>query len=748
MAIYLTLTAAAGNAVQESNIGASLTKSLTVSAINDTDGGALNISDFNYSWYFVDKPQGSSASIDESSSPANRSAVILNSIDTWGTYRIFVVATNSTSPGVKSEENPLKADERNFLNISVQSTNNNLEKPAAFQRNWKSKYDTLVDVVDNTTKKINTLTVSNSLSFTLPTSDGTAGQVIKTDGSGNLSFVDVSLAETDLNIGQLTDVSSTQPQPGQVLSWSGTEWQPSEQSSEGIDLTSLSVVTTPPVSGSGSTGSLSYDNQTGVFSYSPTDVISIQGLSSSNNILTVDQNYSFLPSTNSTVDIGSDSLSFRSLWIDDGDDEFNGGIFCDGVIQTNSILIGADNLTNSYSLPNEAGSSHLNKFLKLTTNNNVNFANISHADLPSITVTTNSPSGTGSLTYNSTNGSFNYTPPLVTGGGGAADNIYEGDAKVEAVDTGTDGRIDFYTQKSTDSTVFTSTPSPVWKIDEDGNLKPGANGAFNLGHYDAMGSSSDNRQIKEIHVDKIFSNGNYFRIPPAMSSSDFILNAVHDSMSATYNIPFYNNTATPSNSAASGHIIVKDLSVSYGPHDWSPWAIKLPSSFNYNSNSVMVTNNDVDEFIWEKTDLYKIKEWSNSYDNEWTDTTTYASGYSASLGKSRYIFAFKNITGKTIEISKASLSCLEMYSDKIKWTLVGATDAEFKQNVGTSLTAEQTISITNQLTVSPNSGLGQSEVTLSQTIANGRWVAFLITSISSSSNSNKRFVANITYELS
>ena len=191
MSIFLTITAAAGNVVQQSEADSTLSKSLTISSIEDTVSGALNVADFNYSWYFIDKPQGSSVSIDDSSSPVNKSTVMLNSIDTWGTYRIFVVATNSLNPSTKSDDNPLTSDERNFINIKVKSTNNDLEKPANFQRNWKDQYNKLVDIVDSTTKSINNVKVSNSTTFILPTTDGTSGQILKTDGSGNLSFTNV-----------------------------------------------------------------------------------------------------------------------------------------------------------------------------------------------------------------------------------------------------------------------------------------------------------------------------------------------------------------------------------------------------------------------------------------------------------------------------------------------------------------------------------------------------------------------------
>lgn len=58
--------------------------------------------------------------------------------------------------------------------------------------------------------------------FTLPTADGTENQVLQTDGSGSVSWADVSAAVTDLD--SLTDVVITSPTNGQLLVHNGTNW--------------------------------------------------------------------------------------------------------------------------------------------------------------------------------------------------------------------------------------------------------------------------------------------------------------------------------------------------------------------------------------------------------------------------------------------------------------------------------------------------------------------------------------------
>jgi hypothetical protein len=50
------------------------------------------------------------------------------------------------------------------------------------------------------TSRIGTLTVGNTNPFTLPSSDGTAGQILKTDGSGNITFQDGGADQTTATV--------------------------------------------------------------------------------------------------------------------------------------------------------------------------------------------------------------------------------------------------------------------------------------------------------------------------------------------------------------------------------------------------------------------------------------------------------------------------------------------------------------------------------------------------------------------
>ena len=117
--------------------------------------------------------------------------------------------------------------------------------------------------------------------------EGTDGQVLKTDGAGTYTFVNVgdliadyggiSVSPEDfaedistVNISDLADVNAPNPSVGEVLKWNGTAWtaQADTVGSGGIALTDISVTSLAAAGG----GTLTYDNTTGVFDYTPPDL--------------------------------------------------------------------------------------------------------------------------------------------------------------------------------------------------------------------------------------------------------------------------------------------------------------------------------------------------------------------------------------------------------------------------------------------------------------------------------------------
>lgn len=94
--------------------------------------------------------------------------------------------------------------------------------------------------------------------------------------SQNYVYTQIQNAINDIQLSDLTDVSGATPQVGYVLKWEGTRWiaAPDAQASGGsggISLTSISAITESQPSGS---GLLTYNDSTGIFSYTPPDLSS------------------------------------------------------------------------------------------------------------------------------------------------------------------------------------------------------------------------------------------------------------------------------------------------------------------------------------------------------------------------------------------------------------------------------------------------------------------------------------------
>jgi hypothetical protein len=111
------------------NSGDTLPQDVTLYAyaIDSEDGAAS----FSYSWHILRKPSSSTADFDD----AQIASPTLEGVDVWGDYRIFCIATNTTS-GDTSEADPIKAPNSNFCQVRVRSEHLALVKPAAGERDW------------------------------------------------------------------------------------------------------------------------------------------------------------------------------------------------------------------------------------------------------------------------------------------------------------------------------------------------------------------------------------------------------------------------------------------------------------------------------------------------------------------------------------------------------------------------------------------------------------------------------------
>ena len=262
---------------------------------------------------------------------------------------------------------------------------------------------TLDLATDNGATTTNSITVgglSIGSAYSLPSSDGSSGQVITTDGSGNLSFTTPS---TVSSIDDLSDVdtTTTSPSSGQVLKWDGSNWTPADDidttlslgsasiselgdvnissvsdgqvlkydsstskwinsaDAGGISLTDLSIGTEGAASGS---GSLAYNDSTGEFTYTPPDLSGYLTSYTETNDLTAAVTWANVPDANITqtsVTQHQAALSITESQISD----------LGSYIELTNLSIGANGTA----------------------------------------------SGNGSLAYNDSTGVFTYTPPDLSG---------------------------------------------------------------------------------------------------------------------------------------------------------------------------------------------------------------------------------------------------------------------------------------------------------------------------------------------
>lgn len=772
MSITFTINAAGTNIVNQNEININLSKSLTIENFTDENSPDALISDYTFSWFFIDKPQTSSCSLDTTVT-ANNQTVILNSIDTWGTYRIFCIAEEISNSSNKSNDNPLRAEENSFINIIVKSTNNLLEKPASFQRNWKSQYDKLVEVVDNTTKRVNHLKVSNSTTFTLPLNDGTSGQILSTDGSGLLSFVNIDLSniETNLSLDSLTDVVSANPQDGQTLIWNSGHWEPGNISVENNEITGLVSDT---------------NTQT----------------------LTIGNGYSLIPGAGlGSNDIGSITDPFANLYVENLDASTS--------LLINGILYAAtDGPANSYLKTNGSGTTSFEtisyseisgtptietliggsptegQFLKWDDANSI----WSPGDVSlNLSVTQNAASGNGTLSYNSSNGVLTYTPPDLSnlGGGGSGLTNWTENASGHIVPNA-NATYDIGEAENKVRHLYLSNNS-LYIGDKLSSIKYSTNN--NIGFTNSseslsfsspsIGLTAYNFSFETTQPEDIIANNYYrieqsgtvdFRLVGALTNEvDHVFKATSDGLGILSNDGVANvkqsiTTLNPQIFVSSNSQNQYSMKSVFKFYDGSE-----TREFVSLGGSGLDTFQDKEILVFSRPDPAGEGDWDHlnindanikkiislSYDNVWNterafvaemDPVTFIEQkYTPVLGASQYLFSFKNTIEKEINIEKVTFSCLNMGSNEITWSIAKATDAEFKQNIVKTLNSatEQTLSRENE--DGNYIGIGSSDYDYSENydgIANGEWFVLVINSITSDINSNginSRFTLDIYY---
>lgn len=161
---------------------------LYASAVDSEDAGAT----FTFSWHLLRKPVGSAAAL----SNANVAEPELLSVDTWGDYFLFCIATNVATSATSSRD-PLQAGSSAFVRVFVRSENLALVKPAAGERDWFTHAYEWVDALEAMDS-----TVQDHETRITALEDATP-----------------SLALSDL-----TDVSVSSLAIGEALVWDGAAW--------------------------------------------------------------------------------------------------------------------------------------------------------------------------------------------------------------------------------------------------------------------------------------------------------------------------------------------------------------------------------------------------------------------------------------------------------------------------------------------------------------------------------------------
>lgn len=161
------------------NTGASLPQNVNVYGAG-TDS-ADNSPSFTFSWSLLQKPSSSTASMNDSA----LQNPVLNGVDVFGNYRLFLIVTNTNS-GETSETDPVLAPNSAFTHVRVKSLELALQKPASGERNWNALAYEWVDALENHESRIDDLEV--------------------------------------IGLNDLSDVSLNSNQTGQVLKYNGTNW--------------------------------------------------------------------------------------------------------------------------------------------------------------------------------------------------------------------------------------------------------------------------------------------------------------------------------------------------------------------------------------------------------------------------------------------------------------------------------------------------------------------------------------------
>jgi len=198
-----------------------------------------------------------------------------------------------------------------------------------------AEVDTLDSVTGRGATTINNITVGQLTAggLTYPNANGTIGQVLTSDGAGNITWQNSSSGSGGgaQQLTQLTDVSLTTPTSGQVLYFNGTTWT-NGASSGGGSSTLLGLTDTPTIMGSA--GQILAVNSGG------TALEFVTSSASGGANVTISDNPPTSPNSGDLwweSDAGRLKIRYSNVWVDAnpaGGTSGSGGAYADGDVDS------------------------------------------------------------------------------------------------------------------------------------------------------------------------------------------------------------------------------------------------------------------------------------------------------------------------------------------------------------------------------------------------------------------------------
>jgi len=198
----------------------------------------------------------------------------LNDVTTNGSTTANTITVGGLD--LAASNHKIRIGASNTFQIYNDGTSDRIDTSGADLKISTTNTDLLLESTGGTVK-INETAQFNNTSAELYYKSGSAVKKFETTSGGATvtgtlnATVGLQINGTALNIGHLSNVSSTAPSDGQVLKWSNanSEWEPGTDlvgsGGGGIALTDLSVTTGNATGG----GSLTYNNANGTFTFQP-----------------------------------------------------------------------------------------------------------------------------------------------------------------------------------------------------------------------------------------------------------------------------------------------------------------------------------------------------------------------------------------------------------------------------------------------------------------------------------------------